>query len=215
MCHMCAVSVEAKEGIGSIETVISDSCKLPCECCELNLGPLEEPPILLTNELSLQSMISSVCLSVHLCILRGVLCMSGWPRTCYVAEDLWTPDSPAFTSWVLRYRHTPSYPVWCGSLYGSHNFMHCTQTLDQLSCMPDPHCVCSSSPEGPLVPCGDRGCWNPPKCSRNDWVLNSLCPWEPQSRDECAIPQQTNLEPVEFSHDGEMKGTFSSVTKRF
>ena len=31
-----------------------DSCELPCGCCKLNLGPLEEQPVLLTAEPSLQ-----------------------------------------------------------------------------------------------------------------------------------------------------------------
>ena len=34
---------------------ITDGCELPCGCWELNPGPLEEQPVLLTAELSLQS----------------------------------------------------------------------------------------------------------------------------------------------------------------
>jgi hypothetical protein len=35
-------------------TGVTDSCELPCECQEPNSGPLEEQPVLLTTELSLQ-----------------------------------------------------------------------------------------------------------------------------------------------------------------
>jgi hypothetical protein len=33
---------------------VTNSCKLPCGCWELNPGPLEEQPVLLTTEPSLQ-----------------------------------------------------------------------------------------------------------------------------------------------------------------
>lgn len=42
------------EGVGSPETVNTDSCELPCGCWELNPGPLEEQPGLLRAEPSLQ-----------------------------------------------------------------------------------------------------------------------------------------------------------------
>ena len=34
--------------------LISDGCEPPCDCWELNSGPMEEQPLLLTNEPSLQ-----------------------------------------------------------------------------------------------------------------------------------------------------------------
>jgi hypothetical protein len=34
--------------------LITDGCEPPCSCWELNSGPLEEQPVLLTVELSLQ-----------------------------------------------------------------------------------------------------------------------------------------------------------------
>jgi hypothetical protein len=37
------------EGIGSPGIGVIDSCELPCGCWELNLGPLEEQPVLLTT----------------------------------------------------------------------------------------------------------------------------------------------------------------------
>jgi hypothetical protein len=35
-------------------TGVTDSCGLPCGCCRLNLGPLEEQSVLLTTKPSLQ-----------------------------------------------------------------------------------------------------------------------------------------------------------------
>lgn len=35
-------------------------CEPPRECCELNVGPLEEWPVPLTSELSLQSQTASI-----------------------------------------------------------------------------------------------------------------------------------------------------------
>jgi hypothetical protein len=43
------------EGIRLPETGVTDSCELPCGCWELYLGPLEEQPVLLTAEPSLQA----------------------------------------------------------------------------------------------------------------------------------------------------------------
>ena len=42
-------------GIRSPGTGVTDSRELPCGCWELNLDPLEEQPVLLTTEPSLQS----------------------------------------------------------------------------------------------------------------------------------------------------------------
>jgi hypothetical protein len=47
--HVCLC-----EGVRSPETGIANSCELPYECWELNLGPLKEQPVLLTTEPSLQ-----------------------------------------------------------------------------------------------------------------------------------------------------------------
>ena len=41
-------------GVRSSGTEVKDACELPCRCWELNPGPLEEQPVLLTAELSLQ-----------------------------------------------------------------------------------------------------------------------------------------------------------------
>ena len=42
------------EVVGSPGTGVMDGCKPPCGCWELNLDPLEEQPVLLTTEISLQ-----------------------------------------------------------------------------------------------------------------------------------------------------------------
>jgi hypothetical protein len=41
------------------ETELKDSCKLPCLCWELNPGPLEEQPLLLTTEPSLPPLLGA------------------------------------------------------------------------------------------------------------------------------------------------------------
>ena len=41
-------------GVGCPGTGVTHSCALPCSCWELNLGPLEEQPVLLTTEPSPQ-----------------------------------------------------------------------------------------------------------------------------------------------------------------
>jgi hypothetical protein len=47
--HVCLC-----EGVRSPGTGVTDIYELPCECWELNLGPLEKQPALLTTEPSLQ-----------------------------------------------------------------------------------------------------------------------------------------------------------------
>jgi hypothetical protein len=49
-------------GIRAPGTGTTDNYELPCECWDLNLGPLGEQPVLLTTEPSLQSRVNSfVC----------------------------------------------------------------------------------------------------------------------------------------------------------
>lgn len=53
--HVWLVHAEAgKEGVRSLGTEITGSCELLCGCWKLNLGPLEEQPVILTDKLSLQ-----------------------------------------------------------------------------------------------------------------------------------------------------------------
>jgi hypothetical protein len=46
-------SVEAREGVGSPETEVTDSCEPSCGCWEWKLGPLKEQPVFLAAEPSL------------------------------------------------------------------------------------------------------------------------------------------------------------------
>jgi hypothetical protein len=47
-----------EEGIRSLGTGVTDGCELSCEFWESNLGPLEEQPVLLTLEPSLQHLVA-------------------------------------------------------------------------------------------------------------------------------------------------------------
>jgi hypothetical protein len=51
--HECMYLQRAEEGIRSPGTGVVYSCELPDGCWELNLGPLEEQPVILTPELYL------------------------------------------------------------------------------------------------------------------------------------------------------------------
>jgi hypothetical protein len=52
--HMHALPVAVIRGLRSLGTEVIDTCELPCGFSELNPGPLEEQPVLLTAESSLQ-----------------------------------------------------------------------------------------------------------------------------------------------------------------
>ena len=52
--HMHAWCPGRPESYKSSRTGVPDSCELPCGCWELNLGPLEKQPVLLTTEPLLQ-----------------------------------------------------------------------------------------------------------------------------------------------------------------
>ena len=54
MCISVCLYICLCEGVGSPGTGATDNCELPCGYWELNLGPLEEQPVLLTAKLSLQ-----------------------------------------------------------------------------------------------------------------------------------------------------------------
>jgi hypothetical protein len=51
---MFCLHVYLCEGVRSPVTGVTDSCELPCGCWELSLGPLEDQPVPLTTEPSLQ-----------------------------------------------------------------------------------------------------------------------------------------------------------------
>ena len=46
----------------------TDGCKPPCSCWELNSGPLEEQPGLLTSEPSLQPLVYCMHACIYVCI---------------------------------------------------------------------------------------------------------------------------------------------------
>ena len=55
LCTMCMQYPQRpEEDIRSHGTEVKDNCQLPCGCWELNPGPLQEQPVLLTTEPSLQ-----------------------------------------------------------------------------------------------------------------------------------------------------------------
>ena len=48
--YVCLLPEYTIEGIKSPRMRVTDSYELPCKCWQLNLGPLEEQPVLLTTE---------------------------------------------------------------------------------------------------------------------------------------------------------------------
>ena len=52
--RVCRYPQRPEEGVGSHVIGITNSYELACKCWELNPGPLEEHPVLLTTEPSLQ-----------------------------------------------------------------------------------------------------------------------------------------------------------------
>jgi hypothetical protein len=72
VCHPHAVSTEDGEAVDSPGTGVTHGLEPPCGCWELNLGPLQEQPVLLTTEPSLQPLIFFPTIStvhlVHFCL---------------------------------------------------------------------------------------------------------------------------------------------------
>ena len=53
--HMCACDQRGqKRASDPLKLELQKVCELPCECWKLNLGPVQEQPVLLTTELFLQ-----------------------------------------------------------------------------------------------------------------------------------------------------------------
>ena len=52
--HVCLVSEESKQGFGYPRTRVMKGCGTPHGCWELNPGPLQELPALLSTVLSFQ-----------------------------------------------------------------------------------------------------------------------------------------------------------------
>ena len=59
---MCLVHLPPEESVGTPVTGITHICEPPCACWESNLGPVEEQPVLLTAEPSLQPLPSLLSL---------------------------------------------------------------------------------------------------------------------------------------------------------
>jgi hypothetical protein len=53
--HVCTAQQKPEEGVLSSGTGVTGGCELPHVCCDSNSGPLEEQPVLLITEPSLQS----------------------------------------------------------------------------------------------------------------------------------------------------------------
>ena len=68
--------------VRSSGTGVTNSCELTCGCWQLNLDPLEEQPVFLTTEPSLQPNIRfSVCLCCQLALgfwLRNIVTACGF-----------------------------------------------------------------------------------------------------------------------------------------
>ena len=67
-----------EEAIKATRTGDTDGCEPPCGCWEMNLGPLQEPQVLLTAEPFLQPLIWG---------FLKILQSASWPQMHYVAED--------------------------------------------------------------------------------------------------------------------------------
>ena len=87
----CFAWIYLYEGVGSPGTRVTDSCKLPCGCWELNTGPLEEQPALLNAEPFLQPNIKDLY----------VLPLLPWG---YVLCQTAPPPPPAIWFWYLGYK---------------------------------------------------------------------------------------------------------------
>ena len=76
---------------------ITNGYEPPCGCWELNLGPLEEQPVLLTLELSLQAWV----LGLKMCTPPAVVAHSFNPSTWEAEAGRFQSSRPAWsTKWV-------------------------------------------------------------------------------------------------------------------
>ena len=88
-----------EEDSGYPETEVTDGCKPPCGCWELNLGNLEEQPVFLTMELPFQTFFFSFLVFRH----RVSLCSPDYPRTHSVDQaGLELRDPPASVAQELE-----------------------------------------------------------------------------------------------------------------
>jgi hypothetical protein len=94
------------EAVGSPGTGVTDRCELPCGCWELSPGPLEEQPVLLTTEPSLQPFITFFFFQD-----RVSLYSPDCPGTHFVAQaGLELRNLPASASQVLELKACTTTP---------------------------------------------------------------------------------------------------------
>ena len=79
---LCALvfclNVQLCEGVVAAGTGVTDNCKLPCGCWELNSGPLEEQPMLLTVESSFQPLALHFLAIMHSTMISTEMWLSLW-----------------------------------------------------------------------------------------------------------------------------------------
>ena len=85
------------EIVRSPGTGITDCCELPCGCWELNWGPLEKQPVLLTAEPSFQPCYEPIIASLslrdipHPWLFRDVYCPIFFWQSCVISVKI--PDT--------------------------------------------------------------------------------------------------------------------------
>lgn len=80
---MCTVCICLCEPIRSTGTAIKDSCEPPYGCWQLNLGPLEEQPIFLNTEPSLQPQLRIIYTTKDAFEILFYLCLPPECRDCH------------------------------------------------------------------------------------------------------------------------------------
>lgn len=94
LCTLCLVLTETRRGHHTPGTGVTDVCELLCGLWELNLGLLEEQPVL-----------SIISLSLICCFLK---------TPDIVQAGILTPElscAPAWTSHMVGYRYRPWWPT--------------------------------------------------------------------------------------------------------
>ena len=84
--HVCLCEDVRYPGTG-----VTDSCELPCGCWELNPGALEEQPVILATELSLQPLEGYFGKSVLSCHIGSRLST----RAIALAREMISPEDSA------------------------------------------------------------------------------------------------------------------------
>ena len=77
----CLVSAEVKRGCQISGTGLKDRCEPPCGCWVLDLGLLQEQPVLLTTDSSFSSTVAFIYFWDYLKWTWNLLCRLGWLAT--------------------------------------------------------------------------------------------------------------------------------------